>query len=358
MNRMGSFRSCAHSTLAVAMLLLAACGEQIGPGASQTAGPAAGQGATLAKVKARGVLNCAIHTGQLGMSYLDKRGQWQGFFVDYCRAVAAAVLGDPQRVKFMPVASNKRFTIVQTGEADLLSRTTTWTLTRDTDLGINFVGIMYYDGQSFLVPKTKGIRTATDLDGAAICITKGTTSELNTADYFQRKNIRFRSVVFENPEEAKLAFFAGRCDAMTTDAFTLTVIRLADAEQPDDYEVLPELLTKEPVGPVVRSGDEQWFEINKWVLNALFAAEEMGVTQANAGHTREKSGDPEVRKLLGGLPGFGKSLGLDDDWAFRAIKATGNYGEVFARHIAPLGIDRGQNRLYKDGGLVYPLPMR
>jgi general L-amino acid transport system substrate-binding protein len=340
------------------LLATAGCGQSSSPKGAEANGPVAEKGSTLAKVKARGVLNCAIHTGQLGMSYLDKKGQWQGFFVDYCRALAAAVLGDPQRVKFMPVASNKRFTIVQTGEADLLSRTTTWMLTRDTDLGVNFVGIMYYDGQSFLVPKSAKVKAATELDGAAICITKGTTSELNTADYFQRKGITFRSVVFENPEEAKLAFFAGRCDAMTTDAFTLTVIRLADTERPDDYEVLPELLTKEPVGPVVRSDDEQWFEINKWVLNALFAAEEMGVTRANAAQMRDGSGDPEIRKMLGGLPGFGKSLGLDDDWAFRAIKATGNYGEIFAKHITPLGIERGQNRLYRDGGLIYPLPMR
>ena len=258
----------------------------------------------------------------------------------------------------MPVASNKRFTIVQTGEADVLSRTTTWTLTRDTDLGVNFVGIMYYDGQSFLVPKRSGVRLPADLDGASICITKGTTSELNTAEYFERKGLRFQSVVFENPEEAKLAFFAGRCDAMTTDAFTLTVIRLADTATPGDYVVLPERLTKEPVGPVVRSDDEQWFEINKWVLNALFAAEEMGVTRENAARMRSTSPDPEVRKMLGGLPGFGKSLGLDDDWAYRAIRETGNYGEIFDRHITPLGVERGQNRLYRDGGLIFPLPMR
>ncbi len=292
------------------------------------------------------------------MSYLDQRGRWQGFFVDYCRALAAAVLGDARKVRFMPVASNKRFTIVQTGEADVLSRTTTWTLTRDTDLGVNFVGIMYYDGQSFLVPKRSGVRLPADLDGASICITKGTTSELNTAEYFERKGLRFQSVVFENPEEAKLAFFAGRCDAMTTDAFTLTVIRLADTATPGDYVVLPERLTKEPVGPVVRSDDEQWFEINKWVLNALFAAEEMGVTRENAARMRSTSPDPEVRKMLGGLPGFGKSLGLDDDWAYRAIRETGNYGEIFDRHITPLGVERGQNRLYRDGGLIFPLPMR
>jgi general L-amino acid transport system substrate-binding protein len=354
MNSFAMFRASAVSCCAALVISLTAC----------TSGPTSGEessafsGSTLAKVKARGTLNCAIHTGQLGMSYLDKRGRWQGFFVDYCRALAAAVLGDANKVKFMPVASNKRFTIVQTGEADVLSRTTTWTLTRDTELGVNFVGIMYYDGQSFLVPKSSGVAKANDLDGASICITKGTTSELNTADYFQRNGIRFKSIVFENPEEAKLAFFAGRCDGMTTDAFTLTVIRLADTENPDDYVVLNERLTKEPVGPVVRSDDEQWFEINKWVLNALIAAEEMGVSQANAAKMRANSPDPETRRMLGGLPGFGKSLGLDDDWAFRAIRATGNYEEIFTRHITPLGVDRGQNKLYKDGGLIYPLPMR
>ncbi|HEV7312267.1 amino acid ABC transporter substrate-binding protein [Sphingopyxis sp.] len=356
MNRSHASRRWLPALLAAGALLLAGCGrEPAGTGGHEIA---AAKGSTLARIRARGTLNCAIHTGQLGMSYLDKRGRWQGFFVDYCRALAAAVLGDARKVRFMPVASNKRFTIVQTGEADVLSRTTTWTLTRDTDLGVNFVGTMYYDGQSFLVPRRSGVRLPTDLDGASICITKGTTSELNTAEYFERKGLRFQSVVFENPEEAKLAFFAGRCDAMTTDAFTLTVIRLADTAHPDDYVVLPERLTKEPVGPVVRSDDEQWYEINKWVLNALFAAEEMGVTRANAARMRMASRDPEVRKMLGGLPGFGKSLGLDDDWAYRAIEATGNYGEIFDRHITPLGVERGQNKLYRDGGLIYPLPMR
>ncbi|APR53205.1 amino acid ABC transporter substrate-binding protein [Sphingomonas koreensis] len=356
MHRMHAYRRWFPALVGGALLLVGGCAGE--PGANGEGKQAAAQGSTLARVQARGTVNCAIHTGQLGMSYLDKRGRWQGLFADYCRALAAAVLGDARKVKFMPVASNKRFTIVQTGEADVLSRTTTWTLTRDTDLGINFVGTMYYDGQSFLVPKRTSVARAEDLDGASICITKGTTAERNTADYFARKGMRFHSVVFENPEEAKLAFFAGRCDAMTTDAFTLTVIRLADADNPDDYVVLPELLTKEPVGPVVRSDDEQWNEINKWVLNALFAAEEMGVTRENAARMRSDSRDPEIRKLLGGLPGFGKSLGLDDDWAFRAIQTTGNYGEMFARHIAPLGVGRGQNRLYRDGGLIYPLPMR
>ncbi|WP_288987121.1 amino acid ABC transporter substrate-binding protein [uncultured Sphingopyxis sp.] len=357
MNRSRAPRSLLSALLAAGGLLLGGCGgKPAGSGEHEVA--AAAKGSTLARIRARGTLNCAVHTGQLGMSYLDQRGRWQGFFVDYCRALAAAVLGDARKVRFMPVASNKRFTIVQTGEADVLSRTTTWTLTRDTDLGVNFVGIMYYDGQSFLVPKRSGVRLPADLDGASICITKGTTSELNTAEYFERKGLRFQSVVFENPEEAKLAFFAGRCDAMTTDAFTLTVIRLADTATPGDYVVLPERLTKEPVGPVVRSDDEQWFEINKWVLNALFAAEEMGVTRENAARMRSTSPDPEVRKMLGGLPGFGKSLGLDDDWAYRAIRETGNYGEIFDRHITPLGVERGQNRLYRDGGLIFPLPMR
>ncbi len=322
-----------------------------------TASPA-GHRSTVAKIRSRGVLNCAIHTGQIGMSFLDARGQWRGLFADYCRALAAAVLGDPDKVRFLPVASNKRFTVVQTGEADILSRTTTWTLTRDAELGLNFAGILYYDGQSFLVPKRLGIRGPRDLDGATICISKGTTSELNTADYFLRNGLSFRPVVYEHPEEAKLAFFAGRCDAMTTDAYTLTTIRLSDAERPEEYEVLPEFLTREPLGPVVRSDDEQWFDISKWVLNVLIAAEEQGITQANVTELRRTTRDPEIQRMLGVIPGFGRALGLREDWAYRAILGVGNYGELHARYVKPLGVERGYNKLYRDGGLLYPLPMR
>lgn len=315
-------------------------------------------GPTLEAVRQRDQLHCAIHPGQAGMSYLDSRGEWNGFFVEYCRALAAATLGDARKVKFLPTTSNKRFTVLQSGEVDVLSRTTTWTFTRDTALGLNFTGIMYYDGQSFLVRKDSSVKRPEELAGATICITKGTTAELNTADFFLRKGLSFRSLVFENVEEAKVAFFSRRCDAMTTDRLPLTIVRLSDAERPEDYEVLAELLSKEPFGPAVRSGDDEWFDINRWLLNALLAAEEFGITAANADALRRESGNPEIKRLLGAQPGLGKSLGLDDAWAYRAIKAVGNYEQMFNRHVAPLGIERGLNRLQRDGGLMYPLPFR
>jgi general L-amino acid transport system substrate-binding protein len=313
---------------------------------------------TIDTIRARGSVHCAIHPGQPGMSFVDRQGQWRGFFVDYCRALAAAVLGSADKVRFLPTTANKRFTVVQTGEVDVLSRTTSWTFTRDTSLGLNFAGILYYDGQSFLIRKDSGVTSSRQLDDATICITKGTTSELNTADYFTSQRLRFRSLVFENPEEAKVAFFARRCDAFTTDALTLTIVRQADAENPSDYVVLPDLLSKEPLGPVVRSDDEQWFDINKWLLNALIAAEELGITADNIDSVRHTSANPEVRRLLGVQPGLGKPLGLDDEWAYRAIHAVGNYGELFDRYVRPLGVERGPNRLYRDGGLMYALPFR
>lgn len=313
---------------------------------------------TVQTVRARGVVGCAIHPGQPGMSFIDRHGQWSGFFVDYCRALAAAVLGDADKVRFLPTTSNKRFTVLQTGEVDVLSRTTSWTFTRDTGLGLNFAGVLYYDGQSFLVRKDSGIAAPKDLSDATICITKGTTGELNTADYFASRRLEFRSLVFENPDEAKVAFFARRCDALTTDALTLTVIRQSDALKPEDYVVLPELISKEPLGPVVRSDDDQWFDINKWLLHALLAAEEFGITAANVDGARRSASNPEIRRLLGAQPGVGKALGLDDEWAYRAIKAVGNYSELYDRYVSPLGMERGPNRLYRDGGLMYPLPFR
>jgi general L-amino acid transport system substrate-binding protein len=314
--------------------------------------------ATLDAVRARGTLACAIHPGQPGMSFIDRQGQWRGFFVDYCRALAAAVLGNADKLRLLPTTSNKRFTVLQTGEVDVLSRMTSWTFTRDTGLGLNFAGVLYYDGQSFLVRKDSGVASSTDLRDATICIIKGTTGELNTADYFASRRIEFRSLVFENPDEAKIAFFARRCDALTTDALTLTIVRQADVEKPDEYTVLTELISKEPLGPVVRGDDDQWFDINKWLLNALLAAEEFGITASNVDEARSSTLNPEVRRLLGAQPGIGKPLGLDDEWAYRAIKAVGNYGEIYRRYITPLGVERGPNRLYRDGGLMYPLPFR
>jgi general L-amino acid transport system substrate-binding protein len=322
------------------------------------ASPSIALASTLDAIRARGSVHCAIHPGQPGMSFVDRDGQWRGFFVDYCRALAAAVLGSADKVRFLPTPSNKRFAVLQTGEVDVLSRTTSWTFTRDAGLGLNFVGILYYDGQSFLVRKDSGVTRSRQLDDATICITKGTTAELNTADYFAAQRLRFRSLVFENAEEAKAAFFARRCDALTTDALTLTIVRQADAARPADYLVLPDLLSKEPLGPVVRSDDEQWFDINKWLLNALVAAEELGITASNIDAARRTSASPEVRRLLGVQPGLGKPLGLDDEWAYRALQAVGNYGELFDRYVQPLGVERGLNRLYRDGGLMYALPFR
>lgn len=313
---------------------------------------------TLDIVRERGEVRCAVHTGLTGMSVPDSQGQWTGLFVDYCRALAAATLGNPGKVKFVPVSSQQRFAVLQSGEVDVLSRTTTWTLSRDASLGLHFTGVMFYDGQSFLVRKDLGVKSVKELDGGTICVKTGTTAEQNTADYFASHKITFKPVVFEGSDEAKTAFFAGRCDALTTDASALVSIRMADAPNPNDYVVLPDRIAKEPLGPTVRADDNQWFDINKWVLNALIEAEELGVTSANAERLKGESLIPDVKRLLGAIPGNGKALGLDEEWAYRAIKAVGNYGEIYDRHLTPIGLDRGQNRLWTNGGLMYALPLR
>ncbi|HAW55316.1 MULTISPECIES: amino acid ABC transporter substrate-binding protein [unclassified Hyphomonas] len=313
---------------------------------------------TVDLVRERGVLRCAVHTGFAGMSAPDSNGQWKGLFVDYCRALAAVILEDPDKVRFIPVSSQQRFTVLQTGEVDVLSRTTSWTLSRDSSLGLNFTGVLFFDGQGFLVPASLGVQSVNDLDGATICIKSGTTAELNTAEYFAAAGLKFRPVVFQGSEEAKLAFFSGRCDALTTDASVLTSVRIADAERPEDYVVLPERLSKEPLSPTVRSDDDQWFDINKWLLTVLIAAEEHGITQSNVATLKDTSANAEVQRILGVKPGMGRALGLDDNWGYRAIEAVGNYEELYERHIAPLGIERGQNHLYTEGGLMYPLPIR
>ncbi|MBU0970863.1 MAG: amino acid ABC transporter substrate-binding protein [Proteobacteria bacterium] len=313
---------------------------------------------TLEIVQERGELRCAVHTGATGMSLPDSKGQWTGFFVDYGRALAAATIGDPGKVKFIPVSSQQRFTVLQSGEVDVLSRTTTWNLSRDSALGLNFTGVMFYDGQSFLVRKDTGIRSVKDLDGATICVKTGTTAEQNTSDYFASHKMSYKPVVFEGANEAKTAFFASRCDALTTDASALTSTRLADAPNPDDYLVLPDRIAKEPLGATVRADDDQWFDINKWVLNALIEAEELGVTSANVDQLKAKAMKPSIKRLLGTIPGNGKALGLDEEWAYRAIKAVGNYGEMYDRHLTPIGLDRGLNKLWSNGGIMYALPLR
>lgn len=324
------------------------------------AGPARA-GATFDAVKERGTLRCGVNTGLAGFSIADDKGRWTGLDVAYCRAVAAAVLGDGEKVQFVPLSAQARFTALQSGEIDILSRNTTWTLTRDASLGLHFAGVTFYDGQGFMVPARLGVKSVHELDGAAICVQSGTTTELNLADFFRAEGMEFESVVFEGYEETLTAFFGGRCQVYTTDMSGLAAIRAVDAPNPDDYVILPETISKEPLGPVVRRGDDQWFAVAKWVLFALLQAEESGVTSANVEALKAKSENPVVQRLLGASGDMGDKLGLDREWAFRAIKQVGNYGEIFARNVgadSPIGLKRGRNALWVDGGLMYPMPVR
>jgi general L-amino acid transport system substrate-binding protein len=323
-----------------------------------TALPAAHAATTLAQVKAKGYLQCGVNTGLPGFGNPDSKGHWTGFDVDYCRAVAAAVFGDPAKVKFTPLDASQRFTALQSGEVDVLIRNTTWTMSRDTTLGLKFAGVNYYDGQGFMVRKSAGVKSIKELGGAAICVQNGTATQLNMADYFRSHHIPYKPVSFEKLTEAIAAYDAGRCDAWTTDASGLAATRLQLAK-PDDHVILPEIISKEPLGPVVRQGDDQWFNIVKWTHYALLDAEEHGVTRANVDEMK-KSTNPAIRRLLGVEGNFGKGIGLDRDWAYNIIKAEGNYGEIFERNLgmsSPLKIKRGLNALWNDGGLQYGMPI-
>jgi general L-amino acid transport system substrate-binding protein len=318
-------------------------------------------GQTLEAVKQRGSVKCGVTNGVAGFSAPDGKGQWSGLDVDTCRAVAAAVLGDGNKVEFVPLNAQQRFAALQAREIDILARVTTWTLTRDASLGLHFTGITYYDGQGFLVPKKIKVTSAKQLKGATICTQSGTSNEKNAADWFRAQNAPVKTLVFESFEASFKAFFSGRCQAFTTDVSTLAGLRNKEAANPDDYVILPELISKSPLGPVVRRGDDEWFAIVKWVPYALIQAEELGVTQANAGARQADSQNPEAQRLLGGGEDLGKLLGLDKDWALRAIKAVGNYGEMFDRNVGPksvLGLPRGMNRLWSQGGLMYAPPVQ
>jgi general L-amino acid transport system substrate-binding protein len=317
-------------------------------------------GKTLDKVRQQGHVTCGVSTGLPGFSAVDSQGKWAGFDVDFCRAVAAAVLGDPAKVKWTPLNSQQRFTPLQSGEVDLLSRNTTWTLTRDASMGLHFAGISYFDGQGFMVAKKSKVASVKQLKGAEVCVQSGTTTEKNLSDFARAQGIRVKPVVFESYEASLKAFFSGRCQAYTTDVSSLAAIRDKEVKTPDDYVILPELISKEPLGPVVRRGDDEWFAIVKWVLCALIEAEELGVTQANAERMRAGN-DPAVQRLLGGAEDLGRLLGLDKDWALRAVKAVGNYGEIFDRNLganSPLKLPRGRNQLWTKGGLIYAPPVR
>jgi general L-amino acid transport system substrate-binding protein len=295
-----------------------------------------------------------------GFSAPDSRGEYRGLDADFCRALAAALFGDPTKVRFVATSSQNRFTMLQSGEIDVLARNATQTLTRDTALGLNMAGVSFYDGQGFLVRRATGVTTARDLDGATICMQPGTTSELNVADYFRAHSLRMTPVLIERPDEFVAAYAAGRCDAMTQDASQLASYRATALPDPDNHLLLPERISKEPLGPMVRHGDDQWFDVVKWVLAGLIEAEELGLTQANV-EERLRDPNPTIQRALGVTPGFGRALGLDERWLFNALKAVGNYGEIFERHLgrdSPIGLPRGMNDLWTRGGLMYALPLR
>lgn len=317
-------------------------------------------GKTIDAIKARGQLACGVNTGLAGFSAADSQGHWTGLDVDVCRAIAAALLGDANKVKWVPLNAQQRFTALQSGEVDILSRNTTWTLTRDASLGMNFTGTTYYDGQGFMVPVKTKLKSAKQLKGATVCVQSGTTTEKNLTDFSRANKLDIKPVVFEKQEAADAAYFAGRCQAYTTDSSGLASIRNKMAKNPAEHVILPELISKEPLGPVVRRGDDEFFGIAKWVVFALVEAEEYGITQANVDQMKSST-DPVVGRILGTTEDTGKLLGLDKDWAARAIKATGNYGEIFERNVGPksaLALPRGLNNLWSHGGIMYAPPVR
>jgi len=319
--------------------------------------PVAKIGETLNSVKAKGFISVGVGEGLFGFSNLDEKGVWQGLEVDTARAISAAVFGTPDRVKFVPLTTETRFTALQSGEIDVLTRNTTQTLSRETALGLNFAQPNYYDGQGFLIPKKLGIKSAKELDDATVCVLPDTTTELNVADYFRANGMKMKPVVIESTPELAKAFFAGRCDVLTSDASQLAGIR-AEAPKPDDFVILPEIISKEPFAPAIRHGDDQWLDIVNFTVLAMIAAEEFGITSQNVDEML-KSKDPKIQRFLGVSPGDGRGLGLDDKWAYNIIKFVGNYGEIFERNVgvnSPLKIERGLNALWTEGGLMYAPP--
>jgi general L-amino acid transport system substrate-binding protein len=337
-------------------ILSAAIGAAV-LGAASTA-----SAATLDDVKAKGFVQCVVNTGLAGFASPDASGNWTGFDVDYCKAVSAAIFGDATKVKYTPTTGQTRFPALQSGEGDVLYRNTTWTISRDTALGFNFRTVNYYDGQGFMVPKSLNVKSALELSGAAVCVQSGTTTELNLADYFKANNLQYNPVVFEKFEEVNAAYAAGRCDVYTTDQSGLYAVRLG-MTNPDDHVVLPEIISKEPLGPAVRQGDDQWFDIVSWTHYAMVQAEEFGITQANVDEIRSSTTNPDIKRFLGveADSKIGTDLGLTNDWAYNIIKGVGNYGEVFERNLgqsSPLKIERGLNALWTKGGLQYAPPVR
>lgn len=313
-------------------------------------------GPVLDRVKEKGFVQCGVSQGLPGFSNPDEKGNWTGLDVDFCRATAAAIFGDAKKVKYSPLSAKERFTALQSGEIDMLSRNTTWTQSRDTSLGLNFAGVTYYDGQGFMVRKDLGVTSALELDGASVCTNQGTTTELNMADYFRKNGMSFEPVVFEKADEVVAAYDAGRCDTYTTDASGLAAQRTKLAK-PNEHMVLPEIISKEPLGPAVAHGDDQMLDIVKWVINATIEAEEMGLTSKGMKKAK-KSKDPAVLRFIGEEGALGENLGLPADWAYNVIAQVGNYGEIFERNVTPLELPRGINNLWNNGGIVYAPPLR
>ncbi|MFC0384052.1 amino acid ABC transporter substrate-binding protein [Muricoccus vinaceus] len=340
------------ATLAAGLLAAAAAALPAIPSA-QAQQPAD----TVAAIRARGVLTCGVAPSTAGFSIPDSRGEWRGIDVDSCRAVAAAVLGDATKVRFIPASTQQRFTMLQSGEVDLLVRSTTWTLGREAALGLAFAGVNFYDGQGFMVKRASGVTSARALDGATVCVQPGTTTELNMADYFRANRIRFTPVIIDNIEELRAAFIAGRCDVYTNDASSLASFRASQGANAEQYLLLPEIISKEPLGPVVRKGDWKFFDVVRWSHFAMLTAEEMGIKSTNLASFND-SANPDIQRFMGRSGDLGKQLGLNNDFAVQVVRQVGNFGEVWERNITPLGIQRGINNLWTQGGLQYAPPMR
>jgi general L-amino acid transport system substrate-binding protein len=312
---------------------------------------------TFDAVKKKGYVQCGVNAGLAGFSQPDSKGVWRGIDVDVCRAVAAAMFGDAGKVRYTPLTAQQRFTAVQSGEVDILSRNTTWSLSRDTSNALNFVGVNYYDGQGFMVPRKSKVKSAKQLNGATICLQPGTTTELNLADWFRAQKMKFKPLVIEKLEEVLNAYFGGRCDAYTTDASGLVAVRASRAPQPEEHVILPEIISKEPLGPAVRHGDDRWFDLVKWSLFAMIEAEELGLDSKNV-EQQAANPNPAIQRFTGATGDLGKMLGVDNRWAVNIVKQVGNYGESFDANLKPLGFERGLNKLWTQGGLLYAPPVR
>ena len=368
MRTAGIRRAGAAAVAVTAALTAAACGggdrdrtDKAEPAVAATEAPAFAS-PTLQAIKRRGRLNCGVHEGLVGFAYTDNRGDWRGFDADFCRALAAAVLGDPAAVRFVPLTSSQRFDALRGGRVDVLWRATSWTLSREVQEGVRFAGVNYYDGQGFLVRRSLDLASAAELNGARVCVQRATTSELNVADFFRARGIDYRPVVTANEEAARNAYAREDCDAFSADISALAAARTL-LSNPEQHAILPDVISKEPLGPAVKRGDESWTSIVRWTLDALILAEELGVTAANADALAEDSRDPQIRRLLGVEGDLGASMGLSKDWARNAIEATGNYGEIFNRNVGPdssLDLARGLNAQWnaRPGGLIYALPLR